>query len=150
MKAWHALKRHWDALQARERLALSIMVAVLVCLAAWQLLWQSSRDHLAQAHEHYRAQLALASQAARAQAWQAGSGTAQALLPSHLSDSAMAAGLQIKHLQIDGDTQRMTLAGDTDALLGWLHLMQQQGLRIESLVLEVEGAVLQLVLVAAL
>jgi general secretion pathway protein M len=150
MKTWHALMGRWNRLQARERLALSIMVAVLVCLAAWQLLWQSSRDHLAQAQEGYRDQLALATQAARAQAWQAGSAPAQTLLPSHLNDSALAAGLQVKQFEIDSDTQRMTLLGDTSALLGWLHLMQQQGLRIESLVLEVEGATLQLVLVAAL
>lgn len=150
MSAWHTLKGRWKGLQARERRALSIMAVLLVGLAAWQLVWKASYEHLAQAREDHRTERALASQAARAQPWQADNDPARALLPSGLSDAALAAGLQIKHLEIDGDTLSVMIAGDTHTLLGWLHLMQQQGLRIESLVLEVEGGVLQLELVAAL
>jgi general secretion pathway protein M len=150
MKRWQTLRGHWAALQRRERQALTLMAVVLLACVAWRLAWQPSTAQLAAARESYQAQLLLAAQAHRARPWQAGSAPAGKPLPSQLNESALAAGLRVSRFDIDSDSLRMTLSGESGALLGWLQQTEQQGTRFETLVLEVEGEVLQLGLMAPL
>jgi general secretion pathway protein M len=150
MKRWQTLGGHWVALQRRERQALTLMAAVLLACAAWRLAWQPSTAELAAARESYQEQLLLAAQAHRARPWRAGSAPAGKPLPSQLNESALAAGLRVSRFDIDSDSLRMTLSGESGALLGWLQQTERQGTRWETLVLEVEGEVLQLGLMAPL
>lgn len=150
MKLWQTLSGHWTALQPRERQAVALMAGVLLACAAWLLVWQPSRAALATARESYQTQLLLAAQAHRAGPGQAGGAAVAKPPPSHLNESALAAGLRVSRFDIDSDSLRMTLSGDSGALLGWLQQMEQQGTRLETLVLEVEGEMLQLGLMAPL
>lgn len=91
-----------------------------------------------------------AAQARRAQPWLAGSAPVGKLLPSQLNEGALAAGLQVSRFDVDSDNLRMTLTGESGALLEWLQQIEQQGTRLETLVLQVEGEGLQLALMAPL
>lgn len=142
MNPMAALRLYWQHRQPRERRALSIMALSGVAIGAWSLFWLPGQQRLVEARQAYQEQLALARLAARAQPRQAHNVTA--LPPSHLHDTALAAGLVVSRFDVDTQAMHLSVSGPASVLLDWLQRMELQGVAVEALVLEVSDGGLQL------
>ncbi|TVT83244.1 type II secretion system protein GspM [Pseudomonas sp. H3(2019)] len=132
----------WSRLALRDRQALSALVVTLIAVLAFVGLWQPSQQRLAVAERLYQQRLVQAGEVARAQAPSArAEGTAP--LSTQLSERAIADGLDLQQLEVQGDLLRLTLRGDARALLAWLHRTEQDGATLQSLTLDKQGQALE-------
>ncbi len=128
------LKRHGPLLGVRDRRLSMGLGAVLVAACLFKGVWQPAQQRLQHAERLYQQRLLLAVQVQRARPGQAPSG--EQPLSRRLSDSAAVAGLE--WLQMDKDAQglRLTLAGQAEAVLGWLIRAEREGAQMQTLTLE--------------
>jgi general secretion pathway protein M len=132
----------WSRLTPRDRQALSALVVVFVAVLAFVGLWQPAQQRLAVAERVYQQRLVQAGEVARAQAPGARA-ESTAPLSTQLSDRAIADGLDLQQLEVQGDLLRLTLRGDARVLLAWLHRTEQDGATLQSLTLDKQGQVLE-------
>ncbi|MGE8097392.1 type II secretion system protein GspM [Pseudomonas fluorescens] len=132
----------WNRLAPRDRQALSVLAVALVAVLAFVGLWQPSQQRLAVAERLYQQRLVQAGEVARAQAPSARAAGA-APLSTQLSERAIADGLDLQQLEVQGDLLRLTLRGDARALLAWLHRTELEGATLQSLTLDKQGQALE-------
>ncbi|MDD2058604.1 type II secretion system protein M [Pseudomonas sp. GD03860] len=125
---------HWLRQSPRERRLLSGLAVFLLAVLAFSVLWQPAQQRLVQAERNYQQQRLLAVQVQQAQPARAG-GVAHQPLSVQASESAVAAGLELHQLDVEGDLLRMTVTGDALAVLLWLDQVEQQGGQLQSLLL---------------
>ncbi|WP_347903431.1 type II secretion system protein GspM [Pseudomonas purpurea] len=136
----------WNRLTLRDRQALSVLGGLLVAVLAFVGLWQPAQQRLAVAERVYQQRQVLAAEVSRAQAPSAGAVDAQPL-STRLSERALADGLDLQQLEVQGEVLRLTLSGDARALLVWLHQTELDGAVLQSLTLNKRGERLEAQLV---
>ncbi len=136
------VRQTWSRLAPRDRQALRTLVVALVAVLAFVGLWQPSQQRLAAAEGLYQQRLVQAGEVSRAQAPNARPMTT-APLSTQLSERAIADGLDLQQLEVQGDLLRLTLRGDARVLLAWLHRTEQDGAILQSLMLDKQGQALE-------
>jgi len=134
-----ALRQRWQQLQARERLALSMLAIFLLTTLLYLALWQPASRQLQSAHSYYESQLALhqyllehAEQARQV----AGQHAMQPLLAEQLSgaitQSAEQHALLLERVNSQGEAglQVSLSQASFEALLRWLLELQSQGVEL--------------------
>lgn len=124
-----------------QRLLLGLAGLVLV-VVGYTAIWQPTRQRLEIAERQYRQQVQLNARIQRAEPDQ-DTLAASRPLSVRVNDSATAAGLEIAEMEIDGDSLRLTVTGDTNALLHWLDRHERDGVVMQSLALEARDGVLE-------
>lgn len=137
------MKQAWQRLSIRERRLLQVLIIFLLCVVAFSLIWQPTRQRLATVERQYQQQLALAAQLQRAQPRSKAPALANQPLPLRASESATAAGLELHQMDSDNDLLRLTLSGDAKVLLQWLDQTEREGVVLQSLALEKRDTVLE-------
>lgn len=136
------MKATWQGISRREQRLLQALGIFLLIVLAFSLIWQPTRQRLANAELQYLQQQQLSVQLQRAQP--------QGQLPAitqplslHVSESTTVAGLDIAQMEADTEGLRLTLSGDASALLQWLDRIEREGIALQSLSLEKREAVLE-------
>ncbi|MDH1582048.1 type II secretion system protein M [Pseudomonas sichuanensis] len=135
VKLFSSLSVQWQGIAAPRRALLQLSGWLLLALLTWQWLWQPGQQQLRLAEQALSRELALGrqlQQVTAAPSLEAG----QVLTPAGLSEGATAAGLQIIDLHAREGRIEASLQGAPDALLQWLHGLEQGGARLTDLQLE--------------
>ncbi len=127
--------RAWKNLSLRERYLIKGMAVLMLGGLSYALLWQPAQQQRVVAERHYQQQLALAQRMQSAQAHGAVQAVAQPL-PTLLSERAAAAGLDVQHMEVDGEQVRLTVSAHAQAVLGWLADLEREGVSFQALTLE--------------
>ncbi len=133
-----ALARRW------QRWPVLVSLFILVALALWLAAWQPARERLLLAEQRYVREQALARDVMQAMA-----GTSrtqeggQAITPAGLSASAKVAGLQLQGLDLRQEQLNLSVQGQPEAVLLWLHQVEVLGGRFASLSLQMVEASMQ-------
>lgn len=124
----------WQRLARRER-KLLLGLGLFLLVLGFGSLWQSAQQRLDRAQRLYQQRWALAVEVHNARP-----AAVRAALPqplsTHLEESARTAGLELQQLDQDGQSLRLTISGEAQALLGWLDRIEQDGAQLQSLGLE--------------
>ena len=136
------MKATWQGMPRREQRLLQVLGIFLLVVLAFSLIWQPTRQRLANAELQYRQQQQLSVQLQQAQP--------QGQLPAitqplslHVSESTTVAGLDIAQMEADDEGLRLTVSGDANTLLQWLDRLEREGVALQSLNLERRDAVLE-------
>lgn len=131
----------WQQLPPRDRLALRLLALFLFATLFWTLLWSPQRQALQQAEQHYQEALQLQTDllklpsSSNAPAPRADNRTLAGLI----TDSTTAANLTIARMDSeDAGRLNLNLSGSLQALLQWLDEVENQGVNLVSLQLEVD------------
>lgn len=136
------LRERWMQLPPRDRqLCAGLAVFLLVVFGVYGL-WLPAQQRQAAAEALYARQWALASEMQQARPVLTAPVFDQPL-STRLSESAASAGLAVQQFDLDADGVRITLNGDAVTVLGWLHRIEQEGGRFNSLILEKRDDVLE-------
>lgn len=136
----------WNRLTLRDRQALSVLGVALIAVLAFVGLWQPAQQRLAVAERVYLQRQVQAAEVSRAQAPNARPIDTQPL-SARLSERALADGLDLQQLEVQGEVLRLTLSGDARVLLAWLHQTELSGAVLQSLTLDKRGERLEAQLV---
>lgn len=124
----------WQRLQPRERLSLGLLLAFLLAVLGYLLLWQPSQQRLAEARSHFEEQRALyAYLQQNTELARQMSGTTRAVLAADqlqglVTESAQQRGLRVESFDSSGDGLQVTLPGASYAmLLRWFDELQAAG-----------------------
>ncbi|MGE8066832.1 type II secretion system protein GspM [Pseudomonas sp. NPDC089569] len=123
-------------LSLRERRLVLTLGLLVSSVAAFSLIWQPTQLRLAAAERQYQQQLVLAVQLQQAHPGSQARVAVDQPLSLRVSESAMAAGLEMHQMDSDNDLLRLTLSGDAMALLSWLDRIERDGVMLQSLTLE--------------
>lgn len=137
------MKIVWQRLSIREQRLLLAVGAFLLAVVVFSLIWQPTRQRLEAVERRYQQQLALAAQLQRAQPRSTVAIVTDQPLSLRISESAAAAGLELRQMDADNDLLRLTLSGDAKTLLQWLDRAELDGAVVQSLMLEKRDAVLE-------
>ncbi|MNJ24797.1 General secretion pathway, M protein [compost metagenome] len=129
-----AVIKVWRRQSRREQYLLAALAAVVLAVLAFSVAWQPAQQRLAQAERNYQQQRVLAQAVQQAQPARARS-VARQPLSVLASESAVAAGLELHQLDVDGGLLRITVSGDAAAVLAWLDVTEQQGGQLQALTL---------------
>lgn len=138
-----AIAATWRSLSSRERGLLLGLSALLVATALFSLIWQPQQQRLASAQERYQQQRMLAAQLQQTLPPRQAQPRGEQPLSLRISESILAAGLQLQHIDSDHDGLSLTLNGDVMLLLSWLDRMEREGAELQALVLEKRGGGLE-------
>jgi general secretion pathway protein M len=130
------MKQIWRRTSTREQQLLLVLGVFLLTVVAFTLIWQPTRQRLEDVERQYQQQMALAAQLQRAQPRSHVAVDTDQPLSLRVSESAAAAGLEIRQMETDSDLLRLTLNGDSQTLLQWLDGMERSGVALQSLTLE--------------
>lgn len=145
--AGHPLAQRWQAMSARDRLALALLCGFLLLVLLYLLAWQPVSRNLEQARHFLQQQRALHAylqeQAPQVRALQGRpqSRIEPAALQGVVTGSAAGQGLSVERLdsQGNGALQINLLPSEFGSLLRWLIELQEQGVRVEEAALERAG-----------
>lgn len=137
------MKIVWQRLSIREQRLLLAVGAFLLAVVVFSLIWQPTRQRLEAVERRYQQQLALAAQLQRAQPRSTVAIVTDQPLSLRISESAAAAGLELRQMDADNDLLRLTLSGEAKTLLQWLDRAELDGAVVQSLMLEKRDAVLE-------
>jgi general secretion pathway protein M len=126
----------WRRISVREQQLLQVLGAFLLAVVAFSLIWQPNRQRLETVERQYQLQAGLAAQLQRASPRSHVPADTGQPLSLRISESAAAAGLEIRQMESDSDLLRLTLIGDSQTLLQWLDGMERSGVALQSLTLE--------------
>ncbi|NWE79589.1 type II secretion system protein GspM [Pseudomonas yamanorum] len=126
----------WQQISPRERWLLLAMGLCLLGALAFSLVWQPTVQRMAGSERQYQQQMMLAGQLQQARPGGVARPASDRPLSLRVSDSAVAATLDIQQMDSEGDSLRVTLSGDAQALLAWLDRMEREGEVLQSLTLE--------------
>lgn len=132
----------WDRQSPRARRLLSGLGVFLLVVLVFSMVWQPARQRLLVAERQYQQQLVLAMEVQRTPPSNGRAATTQPL-STQVSESAVAAGLELQQFDVEGDLLRLTVSGDAQALLVWLDNTEQGGAALQSLTLEKRGKLLE-------
>ncbi|SDZ65484.1 type II secretion system protein GspM [Pseudomonas sp. NFIX28] len=131
----------WQQLPPRDRLALQLLALFLAVTLFWTLLWAPQRQALQQAEQQFQEALQLQADLLKlpssnpARSPQANSRT----LASLITASTAAANLIIERMDSEESGRlNLTLGGSLQDLLTWLDEVENQGVNLVSLQLEVD------------
>lgn len=132
----------WSRLSQRDRQWLSGLGVFLLAVLAFSVFWQPAQQRLLVAERQYQQQRALAMEIQRVQPSNGRAATTQPL-STQVSESAIAAGLELQQFDVERDRLRLTVSGDALVLLAWLDKTEQGGAALQSLTLEKRGKLLE-------
>lgn len=138
-----AILQRWQRLSVREQGALLVLGVFFLSVLAFSLIWQPVQQRLAIAQRQYQQQLALAAQLQQARPHSSTAESTDQPLSLRISESAATAGLELHQMDSDNDLLRLTLSGDTKALLTWLDRIERDGVALQSLTLQKRDAMLE-------
>lgn len=133
----------WRRLSVREQRLLLGLSAFVLGVAAFGLIWQPTQQRLATAERQYQQQLALAAQLQQVRPRSHIPQAVDQPLSLRISESVVAAGLELQQMDSDNELLRLTLSGDAMALLQWLDRIERDGVVLQSLTLEKRDTVLE-------
>ena len=136
------MKATWQGMPRREQRLLQVLGIFLLVVLAFSLIWQPTRQRLANAELQYRQQQQLSVQLQQAQPQDQLPAITQPL-SLHVSESTTVAGLDIAQMEADDEGLRLTVSGDANTLLQWLDRLEREGVALQSLNLEKRDAVLE-------
>jgi len=134
-KLFSSLSAQWQGLAAPRRAWLQLSGWLLLAVMTWLWLWQPGQQRMRLAEQALSRELALGRQLLQVTGVPS-LGAGQVLTPARLSEGATAAGLQIIDLHAREGRIEASLQGPPDALLQWLHGLEQGGARLTDLQLE--------------
>ena len=137
----------WRRISVREQRLLQVLGAFLLAVVAFSLIWQPNRQRLETVERQYQRQAELAAQMQRASPRNHVPADSGQPLSLRISESAAAAGLEIRQMDSDSDLLRLTLNGNAQPLIQWLDVMERNGVALQSLTLEKRDDVLEVQLV---
>lgn len=137
------MKQAWQRISAREQRLLQVLGAFLLAVAAFSLIWQPTRYRLETVERQHQQQMGLAEQLQHARPRSQVHASAHEPLSLRISESATAAGLDIRQMESDGDLLRLTLNGNAQSLMQWLDSVERDGVALQSLTLETRDALLE-------
>ena len=130
------MKQAWRRISAREQRLLQVSGAFLLAVVAFSLIWQPTRQRLETVERQYQQQTGLAAQLQRALPRSHVPVDSEKPLSLRISESAAAAGLEIRQMESDSDLLRVTLNGNAQPLMQWLDGMERDGVALQTLTLE--------------
>ncbi|KPU55435.1 type II secretion system (T2SS), M family protein [Pseudomonas fluorescens] len=130
------MKQAWRRMSVREQRLLQVLGAFLLAVVAFSLIWQPTRQRLETVERQYQQQAGLAAQLQRALPRNHVAVDTDQPLSLRISESAAAAGLEIRQMESDSDLLRVTLNGNAQPLMQWLDAMERNGVALQSLTLE--------------
>ena len=130
------MKQVWRRISAREQRLLQVLGAFLLAVVAFSLIWQPTRQRLETVERQYQQQAGLAAQLQRALPRSHVPVDSEKPLSLRISESAAAAGLEIRQMESDSDLLRVTLNGNAQPLMQWLDGIERGGVALQSLTLE--------------
>lgn len=134
--------RQWQQLPRRDRqLCVALAVFLSGVLAVYGL-WQPSQQRLQTAQALYYKNLALAGEIQRARPVKPMKVPDQPM-PTRLSESAVAGGLNVQQFEMDTAVLRITVSAEADVLLTWLARIEHEGAEFQSLHLEKRDRLLE-------
>ena len=132
----------WQQLPRRDRQLCVALAVFLAGVLAVYGLWQPAQQRLQTAQALYYKNLALAGDIQRARPVKPMKVPDQPL-PTRLSESAVAAGLNVEQFEMDTDVLRVTVSAEAGALLTWLARIEHEGAEFQSLHLEKRDRLLE-------
>ncbi|AYG47078.1 hypothetical protein DV532_23405 [Pseudomonas sp. Leaf58] len=143
MNRWSNLWQ-WQQLtpgrQALVKVALWGGAVMMIC----QLFWLPGQARMQQAEELLTRERELGAQLQRMVQGPPRSQSATELLtPARLNERARAAGIRVAGLEAKAGQVDVSLEGPVAAVLAWLHALEQEGGKMLSIQLQVEGELLQ-------
>ena len=138
---WRLLKQAWGNLSRREQGLLLGLAGLLSVALAYTAIWQPTRQRLEVAERQHRQQAELNARIQRAEPSRDRTAATRPL-SVRVNASATAAGLDMAEMEVDGDSLRLAVSGEANALLQWLDQQEREGAGLRSLTLEVENGVL--------
>ncbi|WP_419737067.1 type II secretion system protein GspM [Pseudomonas sp. COR18] len=136
------LIERWQRLARRERQWLAWLGIFLLAVLLFSGFWQPAQQRLDKAQRLYQQRLALLAEVQNARPAAARLDSTQPL-SARLGETARAAGLELQQLDQDGQSLRLTISGEAQALLGWLERIEQGGARLQNLSLEPRDQLLE-------
>ncbi|MCF4998053.1 type II secretion system protein M [Pseudomonas syringae] len=130
------MKNRWQHLTHRERQLILILVAGVVPLLIFALLWQPAWQRHETAERKYQQQRALAAQMRQAQPQSGRKVDTARPLSLRISDSLAVAGLDVEQMDSDSEQIRLTVSGSVGPLLQWLDGLERDGVSLQSLTLQ--------------
>ncbi|MCQ6255878.1 type II secretion system protein GspM [Pseudomonas sp. Q11] len=141
VNGWRVLKQTWESLSRQEQGLLLGLAGLLSVALAYTAMWQPARQRLEVAERQHRQQAELNARIQRAEPTR-DTTAATRPLSVRVNESATATGLDMAEMEVDGDSLRLAVSGDANALLQWLDQQEREGAVLRSLTLEVENGVL--------
>lgn len=138
---WRVLKQTWGSLSRREQGLLLGLAGALSVALAYTAIWQPTWQRREVAERQYQQQAELNARIQRAEPTRDMT-VATRPLSVRVNESATAAGLDMAQMELDGDSLRLAVSGEANALLHWLDQQEREGAVLRSLTLEVENGVL--------
>ena len=130
------MKQAWRRISAREQRLLQVSGAFLLAVVAFSLIWQPTRQRLEAVERQYQQQTGLAAQLQRALPRSHVPVDTEKPLSLRISESAAAAGLEIRQMESESDLLRVTLNGNAQPLMQWIDGMERDGVALQTLTLE--------------
>jgi general secretion pathway protein M len=130
------MKQAWRRISVREQRLLQVLGAFLLAVVVFSLIWQPPRQRLETVERQYQQQTGLAAQLQRALPRSHVPVDTDQPLSLRISESAAAAGLEIRQMESDSDLLRLTLIGNAQPLMHWLDGIERDGVALQTLTLE--------------
>ncbi|CAI8960844.1 type II secretion system protein GspM [Pseudomonas sp. IT-P291] len=130
------MKQAWRRISVREQRLLQVLGAFLLAVVAFSLIWEPTRQRLETVERQYQQQKGLAAQLQRALPRRHVPVDTNQPLSLRISESAAAAGLEIRQMESDSDLLRLTVNGNAQPLMQWLDGIERDGVALQSLTLE--------------
>ncbi|MBV7525147.1 hypothetical protein PS647_00121 [Pseudomonas fluorescens] len=130
------MKQAWRRISVREQRLLQVSGAFLLAVVAFSLIWQPTRQRLETVERQYQQQAVLAAQLQRALPRSHVPVDTDQPLSLRISESATAAGLEIRQMENENDLLRVTLNGNAQPLMQWLDGIERDGVALQTLTLE--------------
>ncbi|MNQ24666.1 putative general secretion pathway protein YghD [compost metagenome] len=130
------MKQAWRRISVREQRLLQVSGAFLLAVVAFSLIWQPTRQRLETVERQYQQQTGLAAQLQRALPRSHVPVDTEKPLSLRISESAAAAGLEIRQMESESDLLRVTLNGNAQPLMQWIDGMERDGVALQTLTLE--------------
>lgn len=136
------LRAQWRSIPAPFQVLLQLSGWLLLAVLIGLLLSLPGQQRVRQAEQGLARELALGRQLQQAGGTPS-AGAGQALTPASLNEGAEAAGLQISDLHTREGRLEVSVHGSPDALLQWLHGLEQGGARLTDLQLQASDEQMQ-------
>lgn len=130
------MKQAWRRISVREQRLLQVSGAFLLAVVAFSLIWQPTRQRLETVERQHQQQAVLAAQLQRALPRSHVPVDSEKPLSLRISESATAAGLEIRQMESEIDLLRVTLSGNAQPLMQWLDGIERDGVALQTLTLE--------------
>ncbi|MDH4585470.1 type II secretion system protein M [Pseudomonas sp. BN415] len=134
------LHQHWQRLPARERRALLALALFVGLVLAWRLIWQPQQHALQHAERRYQEELQLQIDLANLPHNPAppSERIPPTALPGYLARTSANADITLERM--DGDDSgrvNLHLAGTLDSVLAWMERLEDSGVEVVSLGMDV-------------